>query len=371
MKRIKELDGIRGIAILLVLAYHYLYNGALIDSLLAKQLVKVFSLGWSGVDLFFVLSGFLIVGILLDAKDSRNYFSTFYIRRALRILPLYYVLLGMFLILPNFISNEELFKITFPFWSYLFFAQNFFMIKFDLGTSWLGVTWSLAIEEQFYLLLPFLVWKLNKKRLIQVFLFLITLAPILRILFDGLGGYIFTFARSDAILAGGLIAIAYRDQKVKNLLTKNINLLTLLFFIFLLGAGALIFKGSIRIGDAFVHSWMGILYSLLLIICVLNPNKMSDIFISNPVFVWLGTRSYSIYLFHLPIIILVHQFLTGHTSPFYSNWNEFFVTLLAMATTFIFAELSFRFFEAFFLSYGKKFKYEIDKKNLSEIKDTD
>lgn len=370
MKRIKELDGIRGLAILLVLAYHYFYNGAVIESPLGNQLLKFLLGGWSGVDLFFVLSGFLIVGILIDTKGSSNYFSTFYIRRALRILPLYYLLLALFLILPHFVSNEELFKLSFPFWIYPLFAQNFFMINFDFGTSWLGVTWSLAIEEQFYLLLPLLVLKLNKRRLIHVFICLIAIAPILRVLFDGLGGYIFTFARSDAILAGGLFAIAYRDQKIKSFLTQNINLMIVLFFIFLLGTGALMLKGGMKIGDAFSHLWLGILYCQLLAICVLRPNKITNLFISNQILIWLGTRSYSIYLFHLPVIILVHQFLIGRTSPYYSNWFEFFITLLAMFITFLFAELSFRFFESFFLSYGKKFQYKTDQNKLSDRKDS-
>ena len=362
MKRIKELDGIRGAAILFVLAYHYFSNGAGINNPIGRQFLKLFSIGWSGVDLFFVLSGFLIVGILLDAKSSSNYFSSFYIRRALRILPLYYLLLTLFLILPIFISNDGIFKLTFPFWSYLLFIQNLFMIKFDLGASWLGVTWSLAIEEQFYLLLPILVWKLDKKRLVYIFICLIAMAPIIRVLFDGLGSYVFAFARSDSILTGGLLAIAYRDQKVKSLLTQNINLLFVLFFIFLIGAGALIFSGHGQIGDALLHLWMGALYSLLLVICILSPSKLTTILISNPILIWLGTRSYSIYLFHIPIMLLAHQFLIGN--PYFSNWHEFYINVLASVITFIFAELSFRFFESFFLSYGKSFQYKFDETPL-------
>ena len=361
MKRLKELDGIRGIAILLVLTYHYFFNGAVVDSQLANQFLKLLYLGWSGVDLFFVLSGFLIVGVLLDSKNSSNFFSVFYIRRALRILPLYYVLLASFLILPRFISNEDLFKHTLPFWSYLSFTQNLFMLKLDFGSSWLAVTWSLAVEEQFYLLLPLLVWKLDKKKLVYVFVSLIAIAPIIRVLFDGLGGYIFTFARSDVLLTGGLLAIAYRDQKTKDFLVRNINLLVVLFFIFLFGAGILILQGFTHIGDPFVHSWMGGLYSLCLTICILSPSKITNIFVSNPFFIWLGVRSYSIYLFHLPITILTHQFITGHKNPYYSNWNEFFVTLLSMGITIVFAELSMKVFERFFLSYGKSFQYKFDK----------
>ncbi|MBK9780457.1 MAG: acyltransferase [Anaerolineales bacterium] len=77
MKRIKELDGIRGIAILLVLTYHYFFNGAVIDSQLVNQFLKLLHLGWSGVDLFFVLSGFLIVGVLLDSKIRATFFPSF------------------------------------------------------------------------------------------------------------------------------------------------------------------------------------------------------------------------------------------------------------------------------------------------------
>jgi peptidoglycan/LPS O-acetylase OafA/YrhL len=357
MKRIKIIDGVRGIAILIVVIYHYIYGRAVIDSPLANKLIKSITLGWSGVDLFFVLSGFLIVGILLDTKESSSYFKTFYLRRVLRILPLYYVLLILFLILPKLIPNDELFYSEIPFWSFLTFTQNFFMISRDFGIGWMAITWSLAVEEQFYILLPILVWKLDKKKLVHAFLYLIALAPVISLYYSGIGGYIFPLARSNSILMGGLLAIAYRNQRIKDLLAENFNLIMALFIIFIIGAGMITYKEVGVIGNAFTQLWLGVLYTLFLAICTLRPNKILDVLVSNPILIWFGQRSYSIYLFHWLILSLTHYFLLEHTIPIFTNWNEFYITLLAFGITLVFAELSFRFFESFFISYGRKFHY--------------
>lgn len=360
MKRIKVLDGVRGIAIFLVLLWHYIHGQADVDSALAKDLVKFLSLAWSGVDLFFVLSGFLIVGILLDAKGSSSFFSTFYIRRALRILPLYLVLLLLFIVLPVYIVNEKLFSPLLPLWSYFTFTQNFFMIKSDFGPEWLGVTWSLAIEEQFYLFLPLMIWSLTRKRLVYVFLSLICLAPILRLIFNSfgnnLGSYVFPLSRADSILMGGLLAVIHRTPQIRGYLKENYSYLVWAFFIFLFGAGAITFS-SPGIGNAFTHLWLAVLYSLFLMVCILRSGRVVDILVSNKFFVWLGLRSYGIYLFHQPVSFLVHQFVDGHNMPYFSNWPEFRVTIFALFVTIVLAEISFRFFESIFLSYGRKFHY--------------
>ena len=148
MKRIKELDGLRGIAILLVILWHYcavqIEPG---NSVALEFLSRLLSTTWSGVDLFFVLSGFLIVGILVDAKGSPTYFKTFYIRRMCRILPLYYLMVVLFVLLPKIglSGNDWLFARDLPLLSYFTLTQNFFMHNGGFGSNWLGVTWSLAI----------------------------------------------------------------------------------------------------------------------------------------------------------------------------------------------------------------------------------
>src|SRR5277367_3139858 len=108
-RRIPQLDGLRGLAILLVMIWHFIATpNATHQTLFARAVTDVFRLTWSGVDLFFVLSGFLIGGILIDAKDASNYFSTFYIRRIFRILPIYFVVVIVYLLLWNAASGQQI-----------------------------------------------------------------------------------------------------------------------------------------------------------------------------------------------------------------------------------------------------------------------
>ena len=134
-----------------------------------------------GVDLFFVLSGFLITGILLDAKQSEGYFRNFYARRCLRIWPLYYsALLFMFVIVP-FLRPSEAHTVfearSSPWWAYPFFLQNFLVPIPTTATGLLGVTWSLAVEEQFYLVWPLVVRFCSKVQLRKIAIAVICLSP--------------------------------------------------------------------------------------------------------------------------------------------------------------------------------------------------
>lgn len=162
MNRIRELDGVRGIAILLVLIWHYFTTQVqpVPDSLLAKAQLAT-QLTWSGVDLFFVLSGFLIGGILLDNRASKNYFSTFFVRRACRILPLYVVMLlaYVYLLVEQPVALKWLWENSYSLWFFATFTQNYPIgIHEQFGPNWMAVTWSLAVEEQFYVVLPFLMF---------------------------------------------------------------------------------------------------------------------------------------------------------------------------------------------------------------------
>src|SRR5438876_6297128 len=115
-QKIPQLDGIRGVAILVVITHN------------SGKFPRLFANGWMGVDLFFVLSGFLITGILLDTKESEGYFKNFYVRRCLRIWPLYYsLLLSMFVLVPFLRPSEAhiIFEKSSPWWAYPLFLQNF------------------------------------------------------------------------------------------------------------------------------------------------------------------------------------------------------------------------------------------------------
>ena len=158
-KRIPVLDGIRGIAILQVLIWHY--SGALHPKLgsAASYGLRLLYLTWSGVDLFFVLSGFLIGGILLDHRGSANYFEVFYVRRFWRIIPIYIVMLLIGHVLSGLghLDPDRTGNLIALSW-YATFTQNVWMSIHSSWSLWLAQTWSLAIEEQFYVLLPVTIW---------------------------------------------------------------------------------------------------------------------------------------------------------------------------------------------------------------------
>jgi peptidoglycan/LPS O-acetylase OafA/YrhL len=183
--RIPELDGIRGLAILLVLIEHYISDAPHLNLARWQAYALIpFRLAWSGVDLFFVLSGFLIGGILIDARGATNYYATFYARRVHRIFPLYYLWFLLFLIgLPlsstvNEGSGRMLFNRDLPIWSYPIFFQNFAMsLRRGTGPMWLGITWSLAVEEQFYVILPWAIRKLSNRGILRLAGAAIIVAP--------------------------------------------------------------------------------------------------------------------------------------------------------------------------------------------------
>src|SRR5437016_9637568 len=169
-------------------------------------LQQVFANGWMGVALFFVLSGFLITGILLDTKHSRGYFTNFYAMRCLRIWPLYYsVIVLMFVVVPALRPSEAqaIFDRSSPWWAYPLFLQNMLVPSPTMATGLLAVTWSLAIEEQFYLVWPWVVRYCSTAQLGRLAVAVIVLSPVLRYWLDrrGVDLHHNTFCRLDALMA--------------------------------------------------------------------------------------------------------------------------------------------------------------------------
>src|SRR5574341_200494 len=220
--RIPELDGIRGIAILLVVVWHYV---VVVSIPLQSPILRLLGTTWSGVDLFFVLSGLLIGGILLDHRNATNYYQVFYIRRIHRIVPIYYVWLTLFMIFEPILIRDPILQPLVtpsqPVWSYFTFTQNFIMAFLGWGPQWLAVTWSLAVEEQFYLTLPLLIRVIPQKRLPLALCLLISLAFTIRWISaatfgESLGIYVMMPARVDALLWGVLGAyLIWRPRWVR------------------------------------------------------------------------------------------------------------------------------------------------------------
>jgi peptidoglycan/LPS O-acetylase OafA/YrhL len=250
--RIPMLDGLRGLAILLVVLCHYVGNPDHAPlGFWPHRALLAFTVGWSGVDLFFVLSGFLIGGILLDARNSPNYFRAFYLRRVFRILPIYYLWTLLFAatvivtlyFLPGHlgVSFGDLLRVPVQ----LLFLQNIYVGMPHFAWTWFVVTWSLAIEEQFYLLAPPLIRFLSLRRLVEVLAATVILAPFLRFLlfrYWAPGTYLCAYlmpCRADALSCGILLAVACRDARVQAWILSHAALLRRALLILFLGVGGL------------------------------------------------------------------------------------------------------------------------------------
>src|SRR6267154_983284 len=244
--RILQLDGLRGMAVILVVLYHYSLDLVLPTGSFLTYLKIPFRMGWCGVDLFFVLSGFLIGGILLDARESPRYFQTFYSRRFHRILPLYYIWIGAyfliaFTLLPH---SSGSFKIEPEKWTivptYIFFVQNLVKKRLSwIAAAWLSPLWSLAVEEQFYLVMPFLVRFFPRRWLLVSLFAAIAGAPLARIIvFHWDAGhtaqYVATPCRADALAMGVLLALGWRNESWKSRFMRARKLLYVVVFMLLI-----------------------------------------------------------------------------------------------------------------------------------------
>ena len=371
--RIPELDGLRGLAILLVLLYHYItLSGASVPGTPLNILQKSFAIGWAGVDLFFVLSGFLIGGILLDARESPSYFRTFYARRFFRIIPLYGLWVGIFfaLVLLFFPGFPAALRDNPERWSdarfYFAFLQNSFKIPHGVfGTAWLGPLWSLAVEEQFYLVMPLVVRFFPRRRLVETMALTVALAPVMRMAVrfyapeHGAAPYMLTACRADALALGVLLACVLRDERWRSRLVRSAKLAYAVFPILLIPVGYLLLANPSQY-SATMSQWgfsaLGLFFVSLLALAVLHPRGSFAWFCRWPFLAQLGRVSYCVYVIHQTVNLLCHLLLLN-SAPAINTFRGGAVTLLAAALTFVIAQLSWKLFEYPLLSKGYAFKY--------------
>ena len=361
LQRIPELDGVRGCAIVLVLLWHYVAEQihAPLQSA-AGRVAQVLGLCWSGVDLFFVLSGFLIAGILLDQRGAANYFRVFYIRRVCRIFPLYFLLLGLFVVVaatavgrdPRF---HELFAGAMPLWSYALFVQNIVMgFRETFGAGWLGVTWSLAVEEQFYLVLPLVVFLVPRRVLPQALLAAVLCAPVLRGLTGGFESFVGMPWRADSLLMGALLACGMRVPRFVETAGRHRRGLCVLFLTLLAGAAVMTWRKHVF--GMLDHSWLAALYALVILLPLLGRDGRLARALRWPALTWLGRVSYGVYMFHQPVSGLVHGWLRG-AAPEMQSARDAGITLLALALTLLAAAVSYYALEVPIFRYGHTFRY--------------
>ncbi|UKN01554.1 acyltransferase [Paracrocinitomix mangrovi] len=365
LDHIKSLDGLRTIAIFLVLFWHYVVcqlSGDMFGGY-ARKINTFFSWTWSGVDLFFVLSGFLIGRILLFNKGSKNFFKAFYIRRLLRIFPAYYFIILLMLVYSTFGNTSDwLIGNLYPSYSYLLYIQNFYMAIEGFGSHWLSVTWSLAIEEQFYMILPFVVFLFKRKTTILIAIIGIFLSPVLREISEPLlglklGDYVLLPMRMDALLIGVVIAHFYLNGTIQNYFSKRKKILGVSIVALFLAYLTYVIKGNGGvIGDSIAHSMLTLFYGLFLIFVLISKGDATEKFLSNKIFSFVAKISYMIYLSHEIISGLLHHYLAGQT-PQINNFFDVSITFLSLIITIVFSTITYYLFELRLTGLGKKFKY--------------
>jgi len=374
--RIPALDGLRGVAILLVLLRHAVFGvssvqGIETHSRLTFLFLAMGQLTWSGVDLFFVLSGFLIGGILLDASQSPRYFQTFYIRRAYRILPLYFVIIGLSL-LPHLLAEFSAARaahtapLPLPWWSYATFTQNFWMAHRGLfGPSGIGITWSLAIEEQFYLTIPLLIRYIRPRNLYFVLLTIIACVPWLRVLlhasmaYPGLASYVLMPTRADALSLGVLAAFLVRNPVFWHWLQSHRAILWSATALLFLGVVYMTWHGYDALSfpmTTWGFSWLAAFYTCILLIAVSSAGGFVQRLLRNKALMQLGALAYCSYLVHVAIMNALRHPLKAHY-PQYPVAAWLMGGVLGIMLTILIAALSYKYYEKPMLRRGHQYSY--------------
>jgi peptidoglycan/LPS O-acetylase OafA/YrhL len=332
-KHIPALDGIRGIAILLVILHHSLHGWGPAQSAFERICRSVLGHCWVGVDLFFVLSGFLITGILIDTQRKRRYFASFYPRRMLRTFPLYYAtILVCFVLLPALpISGVEWLRDLSPrqgwFWLHV---SNFYNLSHNIlrmdgpSIGWMSTFWSLAVEEHFYLVWPLVVCWCSPRQVFRISLGLLGGVLLLRMAF-AVQGYEFqyiynnTFTRLDGMLFGSMVAALSRSEGG---LRRHVPAFRILLGTCAVGLVLLLFLGS-RVAGLYPYCAQTIVFTgiaavfagLLVLVLEAPPESRTRAFLSGRFLQACGKYSYAMYILNIPLFLLIDVVFRPETHP--------------------------------------------------------
>jgi len=345
----KELDGVRAVASLIIMFFHF-FQHLSVGGMFLGFLKKVSFIGQTGVSLFFVLSGFLITRILLSNKHSKKYFTNFYIRRALRIFPLYYLFLIIFyFILPLFLHFPySTFNLQFYYWIFL---QNI-AITFNWERYGPGHFWTLAVEEHFYLIWPVIIYYFDFKRIFFIIKILIIIAFFFRgyLEFKHLEIYYFSFSRMDELAIGSLLALMELKDYFKPKYNSIYLILMLAVFIPAIFLW-LTYSGSANsIIQVVKYTIISLIYFLFIGYLISKSDKsILKQFFKSSFMSYTGKISFGLYVYH-PVCfnIVENKFSSG---------NQIFNLIVALIFTYLIATISYYAFESKILKLKERFTY--------------
>ncbi len=351
------LDGLRGIAILLVVFYH---NYDFIDQ---------FTFGWLGVDIFFVLSGYLITGILISTLGRQGYLKNFYTRRMLRIFPLYYAILIIFLVvfpLLGFYKQELQYYLNNQLWLWIYLQNWLYSFNLPVNNSVLNHLWSLAVEEQFYLVWPLLILLIRNTRTLFFLMLFILLAVIsargiLYLLKLPKFNYIafYTFTRIDGLCIGSMIALLHKINFT--FLSRYLAIIITVLACFNFAFYFLTFQNSKAYPYYAIvgYTTFAGLFGVLVHELVSTSHSFLNKCFSFAPLRFLGKISYGLYIFHWPIYLLLTPAVARLIGPFINlplklerTLYSSVVTLVAIVVSII----SYYTFEMKFLKLKEKFR---------------
>jgi len=359
-EHISVLDGIRGLAILLVLLCHFSY--AMPEgTALGQHLKTLLGYGWVGVDLFFVLSGFLITRNLLAAKPLPHFFRNFYLRRTLRICPLYFFSLFILFVICPVISPQCVAELR-PHqgWLWFYCANYGLAYNVPLENEYCSTThfWSLAVEEHYYLLWPLFVFLLSGSRLVWActLLLLSTLGARLMIPADmsQLAGNFMTQCRLDGLVLGSLLAVYEHRHSGLQRLRGSAFWATTVCMVF----GFTLRNLAILQGLQIKFTLLALVFSALIVFVISSPNSALSTFFSSRAMRFFGKYSYAQYVIHYLffnslVLIYPWETMTNALHSSFASWLVFAAGCLCF--TIIGSLISWHLLEKHFLSLKSRF----------------
>lgn len=372
-KHIPILDGIRAYAVLLVCLVHFfqvdensLYEA---NKYIGIFLFKFSQIGLRGVELFFLLSGFLITGILLESKKSPNYFTTFYARRFLRIFPLYYFVLAIsFIVIPYLLPIDAAGEVVIQkqawLWTYTSNLSHFFgMESWDASTNLpsFGHFWSLCVEEHFYIFWPLLIYFSNEKYLPHIMWSIVAISAF-SVLFVYFSGDMIPILKWSTIRCAGVLSLGgliawYRKnpitfERIYGLSKKLIVPLGVLFFI----VNFIPRKYEVHDVATFFTS---VLFFALLIVLSLEGSKITNSLFNHKSLYFIGKISYGIYIYHGLLRPYYKEYIYGNMQNYMQNGilSSLLYTLICTILSISIAWLSWIVIESPVLKFKKNFTY--------------